>query len=83
MQNKQYTFSLPTQAGRIIDRLPKMEKSKHIVQALMQYEKEQARQKTLNLITLLKPKDWETDKDAVTLVQEARQQKAQRLSDSV
>jgi hypothetical protein len=80
MPNKQYTFSLPPEAGRIIDALPKMEKSECVAQALMQFEKEMAKQKTLDILALLQPKDWGTEKDAVTLVQEARQKRAGHLS---
>lgn len=82
MANKQYTFSLPFEAGKVIDALPKMEKSEHVTQALLQFEKEKARQKTLDIIKLLRPKDWDTDKDAVTLVQEARQKRAEHLTDN-
>ena len=81
MPNKQYPFSLPPEAGRIIDTLPKMEKSEFVAQALMQFEKERARQKTLDILAMLEPKDWDTEKDAVTLVQEARQQRAKDLSE--
>ena len=80
MLNKQYTFSLPPEARRIIDALPKMEKSKCVAKALIQFEKEKAKQKTLDVLALLQPKDWGTEKDSVTLVDEARQQRAEHLS---
>ena len=83
MLNKQYTFSLPPEAGRIIDALPKMEKSKCVAEALIQFEKEKAKQKTLDVLALLQPKDWETEKDSVTLVDEARQQRAECVGGQV
>ena len=73
MQNKQYTFSLPTQAGRIIDRLPKMEKSKLVAEALLQFKRGNARQKALDILASITPTDWDTDKSAVELVREVRQ----------
>ncbi len=82
MPNKQYTFSLPPEAGKVIDALPKMEKSERVAQALLQFEKERAKQKTLDILKLLKPKDWGTDKDSVTLVQEARQKRAEHLTNN-
>ncbi len=82
MPNKQYTFSLPPEAGRVIDALPKMEKSECVAQALLLFERERAKQKTLDILKLLKPKDWGTDKDSVTLVQEARQKRAEQLTDN-
>ena len=72
MSNKQYTFSLPPEAAEIVDSLPKMAKSECVTQALLQFKKEQARQKALDVIALLKPATWDTEKDSVTLVQEAR-----------
>ncbi len=80
MPNKQYTFSLPPEVGKIIDVLPKMEKSERVAQALLHYEREKAKQKTLDILTLLQPKDWGTDKDTVTLVQEARKKRAEQLA---
>ena len=82
MPNKQYTFSLPAEAGAIIDSLPKMAKSECVAQALIQYKKQQAKQKTLDVIGLLQPKDWGTEKDAVILVQEARRDRAEHLSNN-
>ncbi len=82
MPNKQYTFSLPPEAGKVIDALPKMEKSERVAQALLQFEKERAKQKTLDILKLLKPKGWDTDKDSVTLVQEARQKRAEHLTNN-
>lgn len=83
MPNKQYTFSLPPEAGRIIDALPKMEKSECVAQALIQFEKEKAKKKTLDILTLLQPRDWGTEKDSVTLVQEARKKRSERSSDNI
>jgi hypothetical protein len=82
MSNKQYTFSLPPEAGEIIDSLPKMEKSERVAQALLHFERQQAKQKTLDVLALLKPREWETDKDAVTLVEEARAYRSANLSDN-
>lgn len=82
MPNKQYTFSLPPEAAHIIDALPKMEKSECVAQALVQFSKEQARQKALNVLELLQPQVWDTEKDAVTLVQEARQKRSDHLSNN-
>ncbi len=44
--------------------------------------KEKERLKALDALKSLKPKDWGTDKDAVTLVQEARQKRAEHLTDN-
>ena len=82
MPNRQYTFSLPPEAGEIVDALPKMEKSEYVAQALLHFEKEKARKKALDLIASLKPKKWDTDKDSVALVQEARIARAKQLSDN-
>ena len=82
MPNKQYTFSLPPEAASIIDELPKMEKSECVAQALVQFKKEQARKKALDVLDLLQPKEWDTEKNAVTLVQEARQQRSDHLSNN-
>lgn len=82
MSNKQYTFSLPPEASQIIDSLPKMAKSDCVTQALLQFKKEQARQKSLDVIALLKPQEWDTDKDAVSLVQEARVKRADQVTNN-
>ena len=82
MPNKQYTFSLPPEAGSIIDALPKTEKSECVAQALIQFRKEKARLKTLDILSLLQPKDWGTEKDSVILVQEAREKRANQLIDN-
>ena len=76
MANRQYTFSLPPEASEIIDQLPKMEKSEHVAQALVYFKKEKAKQKALDVLAMLKPKDWATDRDAVELVQQARSVRA-------
>ena len=70
--NKQYTFSLPEEVAAVIDALPKTEKSKYIAQAVVNQEKLKAKQRALDVIALLKPKDWGTDKDAVDLVNDMR-----------
>ena len=80
--NKQYTFSLPESIGQIIDALPKTKKSQYIAEAIINQEKLKAQQKALDVIDLLKPTDWDTDKDAVELVREARVKRTgQILSD--
>jgi hypothetical protein len=81
MSNKQYTFSLPPEAAEVIDVLPKTKKSECVANALLSYKKEQARQKALDFIATLKPKKWNTDKDAVRLVQEAREERSRQLLD--
>jgi hypothetical protein len=73
MANRQYTFSLPPEVGNIIDTAPKMEKSKLVAEALLQFKKDNARQKTLDILASITPTDWDTDKSAVELVREARQ----------
>lgn len=70
--NKQYTFSLPEEVANVIDALPKTEKSKYIAQAVLNQERSKAKQKALDVIALLDPKDWGTDTDAVDLVNEMR-----------
>ncbi len=70
--NKQYTFSLPEEVAAVIDALPKTEKSKYIAQAVVNQEKLKAKQRALDVIALLSPKDWGTDKDAVDLVNDMR-----------
>ena len=80
MPNKQYTFSLPPEASQIIDSLPKMAKSECVTQALLQFKKMQDRQKTLDVIALLKPVKWDTEKDSVTLVQESRITRAGQIT---
>lgn len=82
MPNKQYTFSLPPEASQIIDSLPKMAKSECVTQALLQFQKQQAQQKALDVIALLKPTEWETQKDSVTLVQEARATRAKQITNT-
>ena len=82
MSNKQYTFSLPPEAGEIIDALPKMAKSEYVAQALLHFEQKRAKQNALDVLAVLQPKDWNTDKDAVTLIQEARQQRSQHLANN-
>ena len=77
--NKQFTFSLPEEVAEIIDALPKTEKSNYIAQAVLNQEKEKAKQKALDVIALLHPKEWDTEKDAVELVQEARTTKANNI----
>jgi hypothetical protein len=74
--NKQYTFSLPSEVANIIDSLPKTEKSSYVAQAILNQEKEKARQKALDVISLLNPQSWNTKKDAVELVQETRTARA-------
>ena len=77
--NKQYTFSLPEEVGQVIDALPKTEKSKFVADAVKNQVRMKAKQKALNIIDLLNPKDWETDKDAVQLVQEARTDRSEQI----
>ena len=36
-KNKTYTFSLPPEAGKIIDKTPRMEKSKLVARAVLHY----------------------------------------------
>ena len=36
-KNKRYTFSLPPEAGKIIDKTPRMEKSKLVARAVLYY----------------------------------------------
>ncbi len=43
---------------------------------------DEKKQQALDALKLLKPKDWNVDKDAVTLVQEARQKKPGHLPDN-
>ncbi len=45
----------------------------------MYFEKKNDKQKTLDIIALLRPKDWGTEKDSVTLVKEARNARAKQL----
>lgn len=79
MMNKQYTFSLPPKASKVIDSLPKMAKSQRVTEALLLFEKYQARKRSLDVLASLKLKDWGTTKDSVTLVREARQIRAEHL----
>jgi len=48
-KNKKYTFSLPPEAGKIIDETPRMEKSKLVARAVLHYSavKEMAAIKSL------------------------------------
>ena len=73
MANRQYTFSLPPEVGAIIDTAPKMEKSKLVAEALLQFKRGNARQKALDILASITPTDWDTDKSAVELVREVRQ----------
>lgn len=44
------------------------------------FKKERAKRKALNMLALLQPIDWNTNKDAANLVQEARWKRAEYLS---
>ena len=79
---KQYTFSLPPEAGAIVDQEPRMEKSKLVAKALLQYKQDTARRKALDILASITPKKWATDKDSVELVREARLKRSQDIMDN-
>lgn len=77
--NKKYTFSLPPEVGVIIDNLSKTKKSDFVAQAILNQERTIAQKKALDVLALIKPKTWDTDRDSVQLVQEARDSRSEQI----
>lgn len=82
MPNRQYTFSLPQEAGALIDAQPKSAKSQYVANALLLKAKFDAQEKLLTLLDGIEPQKGISDKSAVALVQEARNARAKQLIDN-
>jgi hypothetical protein len=82
MPNKQYTFSLPKEAGSLIDAQPKSVKSQYVADALLLKAKFDAQDKLLTLLDRIKPQKGVSDKSSVELIQEARNARTQQLTDN-
>lgn len=76
-------FTLPESIKEFIDKLPSGEKSKYVAEAIEEKRqreaKEEARQRVLKLLDNLEPVEDDDPRDAVELVDAARNARAEQI----